>query len=187
MKKTSFIFAILCGLFSLMSAQNSEDEMMAKWMEAMTPGDNHAWLAEMAGDWIYTQTVYMDPNKKPDVEVGKCTARMTMGGRYLEENMTGNSWGMPFEGQNITAFDNINGKFQTVWNDNMGTSFMIGEGSREGNVLTVNATYPDFDGGTQRFKMVTEVINKDKHTFEMYTIDPDGKEFMHMEIVYERK
>ena len=161
--------------------------MMAKWQEAMTPGEHHAWLAEMAGEWSYTNTSYMDPSAEPEVTQGKSVIKVVLGGRYLEEVHTGTSFGMPFEGHQTTGFDNISGKYRTNWYDNFGTGFMIGEGTREGNVLTIHASYPDFDGGTQKFRMVTTVQDKDNHTFEMFMVTPDGKEFRNMEIVYKRK
>ncbi len=186
MKKSILILALLLSYAGLTSAQGMDEEFMAKWQESMTPNENHAWLAKMEGNWTYTNYMWMEQGKDPDVTTGKAVMQMLCQGRYLQESHHGTSMNMPFEGHNTTAYDNLKGKYRTNWMDNFGTGFMTGEGTREGNVLTVMCTYPNFDGGEDKFKMVTTVKNENEHMLQMFMYDADGNELKHMEIKYKR-
>lgn len=174
--------------FGVAQAQDDEAEMMKQWQAAMTPNENHAWLADFEGEWTYVNKAWMDPSSnEPQVSEGKSTKKMVMGGRFLTEDHTGTSFEMPFEGHNTTAYDNVTKMFRTHWYDNFGTGFMIGEGQKDGNVLDIKAEYPNLDGkNTDRFRMVTEVVNKNKHVFTMYDYST-GEERRFMEITYTRK
>lgn len=180
---------LLLGGQSLMAQEEmSEEEMMKAWAVAMTPNAEHKWMAELNGDWTYEQTTWMDPTKGPEVSQGKATKTMTLGGRYLRETFSGTSMGMPFQGESTTAYNTITGKYYTSWIDNMGTGFMTGEGTREGNTLNIASEAPAMDGKTMdKFRSVMEIVSKDQHNFVMYMYDKDGKEMKFMEIVYTRK
>ncbi|MEM7039571.1 MAG: DUF1579 family protein, partial [Bacteroidota bacterium] len=104
------------------------------------------------------------------------------------ENNKGTSMGMPFNGTNMFAYDNILKKYQTNWVDNFGTGMMRGEGERKGNVITIHATYPSLTPGEDyKYRMVYDVKSKDMHVFHMFMIAEDGKEVKTMEITYTRK
>ena len=59
--------------------------MMAKWAEYATPGEGHARLAKLAGNWDYTMKWWMSPDAQPEESSGTMSAQMTMDGRYLVE------------------------------------------------------------------------------------------------------
>ena len=187
MKRLPFAFLLLVLVsFSLTSNAQSEAEMKA-WQEAMTPNDNHAFLAKMAGEWTYKSTWWMKPGDEPTSESGKSTKKMIHGERYLEERHTGVNMGMPFEGLNIFGYDNVTKKYRTCWIDNAGTGMMIGEGSREGNMITIDATYPNPMGESDYVYILTyEVNGADTHTMVMYMVVDDQK-MKTMEIVFTRK
>lgn len=178
------LLLLICG--SMMGQSAEEAEMMKKWQAAMTPGEHHAWMEHFVGEWTYTQTMFMDPTQPPMKSEGKTSGKMTMGGRYLQENHNGNTMGMPFQGQAITGFDNLTGVFRSHWIDNLGTGFMIAEGDRKGNILEMTAAVPNFDGGEDQYRMVTEIIDEDHHKMKMYRTIPGEKETMDMEFMYTR-
>lgn len=186
MKKTILILATLFGFAALLPAQGMDEDMMKAWQESMTPNENHAWMAQLEGNWTYTNTNYMDPSGQPTTSNGKTVMQMVCQGRYLQGHHTGTSFGMPFEGHSTMGYDNISKEFIGNWIDNMGTGFMRSKGTLEGNTLTENATYVNMEGGEDRMKMVTTIKNKNEHSMVMYMYDPDGNEIKMMEIDYKR-
>ena len=164
------------------------DEMMKKWAEAMTPNEHHEFLSQMAGEWTYENKSYME-GAEPTVTNGQCSQKMLMGGRYLQGMHKGTSYGMPFEGQNTFAYNNQTKVYETSWMDNMGTAMMRGNGTREGNVITIHATYPGLEPGeTYRYRMTYEVKSKDSHIHKMWMLGAkEGEEQLLMEITYTRK
>ncbi|UCH83734.1 MAG: DUF1579 family protein, partial [Candidatus Latescibacterota bacterium] len=76
-----------------------------------------------------------------------------------------------------------------VWFDNMSTTMYYSEGdcSDNGKVETHHSSHRDaMTGEDVKVKMVTRFVDKDKHVFEYYMVNPDGSEFKSMEIVYTR-
>jgi hypothetical protein len=57
-----------------------------------------------------------------------------------------------------------------------------------GNVITWTGVFSDpMSGKKARYRMVTRFIDDNKHTFEMFSIGPNGKRSKVMEITYDRK
>lgn len=193
MKNT--IYTLLAVMMLLLGGQTlvaqnevSEEEMMKAWMEALTPNEEHAWLAEMVGEWTYEQKIWMEPGGEAQITQGKSTKTMLLGGRYLRETFSGSSMGMPFQGEGTTGFNNVDKQYYFSWIDNMGTGIMNGSGERDGNSLTVISTSPSMSGqGHDTFRSVTEVVNKNKHTLTMYMVGEGDEEVKWMEIVFSRK
>lgn len=186
MKKISIILAVLVMSITAAFAQSAEDmeKMQASWEASIKVGEQHQFLEKMAGEWTYVTTSYMVPGKE-EKGTGKATKEMVCGGRYLSEVNLGNSMGMPFEGHNTFAYDNIAQQFRSCWIDNFGTGFMIGEGQREGNSIVMFTTYPDVMGGPDQEFKITYTINSDKqHIMDMVILSPEGEETKQMNIVY---
>ena len=112
-----------------------------------------------------------------------------MGDRYLKEECSGNFSGMPFSGMGVIGYDNATKKYVGSWIDNMGTGIMNSEGAIDGThkILTTNSTVINSETGkTDKVKMVTKIVDENRHVFSMYGIH-DGKESLEMEITYTRK
>jgi hypothetical protein len=185
--RITLLLLTICLSLGSASAQVADQgkDFEKLWMASMTPGVEHAFLKKMEGKWSYEMTSSM--GGAPEVSKGKSTKKMILGGRYLDENANGNMMGMPFLGRNTFAYDNMLKKYRSVWIDNMGTGFMIGEGVREGDEITIYATYPDLMGGPDtKYKLVYKVYSDKKHRYEMYMVSPDGQVVKQMTIVYSR-
>ncbi len=166
-----------------------EQEAMQKWMAFATPGAPHKALAESAGKWTFTNTMWMAPGAPPMESTGTSEREMVLGGRYLTESTHGDYMGQPFNGMSITGYDNLNQQYQNVWWDNMGTGFMISRGTVDaaGKVFSFTSESPDpISGKNRTYRVVDTWTDKDHHTFVMYDKGPDGKEFKMMEIAYTR-
>ncbi|MFN0151373.1 MAG: DUF1579 family protein [bacterium] len=161
---------------------------MEAWAAAATPGPQHAGLASRVGRWnAEVKSYWMDPNQ-PVVSAGTVEYSMELGGRVLNGAHKSEMMGMPFEGRSIDGYDNTKGSYWSIWLDNMGTGYMMctGNFSADGKTGTFKGTSWDAMAGKEvTYKLITKIIDANKHVFEMYAID--GKnEIKQMEITYTR-
>lgn len=166
-----------------------EQEMMRKWMEFATPGENHNLLASKVGKWTHHVTMREKPDQAPSESDGTTEYTLIMDGRYLIDTTAGTTpWG-PFEGRGCTAYDNMKKKFVATWIDNMGTGIMYSEGTYDAKTktFTYKSKMPDVETG--KYIDVTtleKVESPDKRTMEMWQKGKDGKEWKSFEIAYTR-
>src|SRR5690606_30071829 len=97
--------------------------------------------------------------------------------------------GAPFEGWALTGYDNITGRFWTVWMDTMSTAVYSGEGTCDEGHTTctfeISGTDP-MSGGVSRSRMVVEYVGENTERHSMFMIAEDGSETQLFEMLYER-
>jgi hypothetical protein len=168
-----------------------QQAMMEKMAKAATPGAQHQMLAKMAGEWNCTVKFQMDPSQPWQEATSTATITTLMDGRYTQETSSGQMMGMPFNGMGITGYDNVIGKYVSTWIDNMGTGIMtsVGTADASGKVITWAGTMSDpMTGKVSKSRMITTVVDDNRHTFEMYNVPPGAKKEMKtMTIEYVRK
>lgn len=168
----------------------TEEQMMARWMEFMSPGPGHQALASKVGNWNMTVRMFMAPGGPASESTGKSSVQWILDGRYLEDKTTGDFNGQTFQGQGLTGYDNLKKKYVSTWIDNMGTGVLYGEG--------------DYDSATRTFSYVSEGpdlmfrnayvptrntehwIDSDHWVMQSFAPDGEGKEYLAMEIAYTR-
>lgn len=193
--QTYFMKRILLLLFIIISgrlaAQVDSAAMMKSWMDYMTPGDMHAVLAKLDGEWTADISMWIAPGTEPTKTTGTCVNKMIMGGRYQQATNTADMMGMPFEGSGTTGYDNAKKLFVSTWIDNMGTGIIMMEGSWNATTKTISFKGKTIDPFTKKDMKLREnfqIIDEDTHRMEMYGPDPaTGKEYKTMEIIYRRK
>jgi len=162
---------------------------MQAWMDYAKIGPQHERFAEQVGEWNMDMSWWMDPAAEPQKSKGTCVNKTIMGGRYMVSEVEGVSMGMPFTGQALMAYDNVKKKYYSTWIDSMGTGIVWSEGNwdKDKNAYVMEGKMTDpTTGGDIQTRMVTKVIDKDKHTMAMYMV-VGGQEMKSMEIVYTRK
>lgn len=167
-----------------------QQQAMETWMKYATPGPNHKLLEPFVGSWNVTTTWWEAPGAPPVGWKGTSENMWVLGGRFVQQSVTAEMTGQPFSGIGYTGYDNFKQKFVGTWMDSMGTMVMISSGSADasGKVLTFMAEMDDvISGRSMTMREVIRVVDKNRHTFEMYGPDKSGKEFRTMEIVYTRK
>jgi hypothetical protein len=182
MKK--FILLFVCSISIPLLAQ---DESMKAWMEYMTPGEMHQWLAKNEGDWKYVQQSWMAPGTEAMVDSGISRNSMILGGRYLQMIHEGSAFGQAFTGVNLVGYDNKIKKFFSIWIDDLGTGYTIATGDydKTSNSLILFGNMLDPASGTEwKYKMVIMEPKNGEVGNEMYGFDPQGKEFLMMRSVY---
>jgi hypothetical protein len=163
--------------------------MMETYQKLATPGEPHKQLASMAGSWSTKTKSWMDPNKPPMESTGSCEQKMLLGGRFLQQECTGEMMGSSFKGVGVTGYDNHTKKYVSTWMDSMGTGlyFMEGTGSPDGKTITQEGSYDDPMEGSMKLRGVTKIVDTNTEIFEMYGTDKSGQETKMMEITYTRK
>jgi len=198
--RTSFFGIVACSVCLYLAAtfcvpvacaqEMSQEEMMAKWMEAAQPGPPHKVLAKMAGTWQATVKSWEDPTQPPQVSEGTSVSKIIMEGRFLKTDFEGTMMGMPMVGLGYLGYDNLKQEYCGVWMDNMSTSVMSYSGTfdEKAGVMTCYGEGIDpMSGQKYTSRMVTRVVSPDEHVWEMYSPGPDGKEVKWVEITYVRK
>lgn len=176
-------------------------EMMAQMQKLGTPGEAHHRLDAFVGNWdLVIRSWCMGPDKPATESKGTSQARWILGGRYLSEEVssefvmpnpeTGKEEKVPFHGQGLTGYDNYKNIYVSTWVDDMSTQLFVSRGSADqtGKVITFYGEMdePTLDVHGRMVKMVTRLVDKDKHVMEMYDLHA-GDDFKVMEIVYTRK
>lgn len=172
------------------SAPSAEEKAMMEAMrQAATPGEAHKKLDAVVGTWDSKVTMWMAPGAPPMVSPGTSTNQWVLGGRYLEQKVTGSFMGMPFAGLGYTGYDNVKKEYFGTWMDNMGTGVMLSTGAMDAaNHWTFKGSMPDpVTGKDAPFEEHMAMPDKDHMTFDMWSPGPDGKMVKVMEITYTRK
>jgi hypothetical protein len=170
----------------------SEEEMMKRWQEFMTPGTQHKMLEESVGTWDAVVKIWMKgPTDEPMVSKGTSEQKMVLGGRYLQQDFTGEMMGQQFTGVGLTGYDNFKKKYVSFWIDNMGTgmSTMDGVLDKDGKSCTMwgKMDEPATGQKDKRVKYVTRFVDKDTQVFETYDVFAYGDKKPTMEITYKRR
>jgi hypothetical protein len=170
-------------------APADQEAMMKKWAEYAAPGANHKVLEKMVGNWTYLNKSWMDPNAPAMESPGKASYQMILGGRYLQQNYSGEFMGMPFEGVGFVGYDNFNKYFVSTWSDNTSTGIMTTTGGtmNDKGDLLFNGTMDDPITGQKnmKFREVVRWTGPDTFVFEMF-VNSGAKEYKMMEITHTR-
>lgn len=151
--------------------------------QEVTPGPQHKKLAELEGTW--NLSIKSDGGDS----TGKSVYKMECGGLWLTSDFQSDFGGMKFQGKGMDGYDPAKKKYVSVWVDSLATAPMLFEGDFDAKgeklTMTCKSTMP---GGTApaTWRSVTTIIDKDKHTFEMYLKPEGGQEQKMMTVQYVR-
>ena len=167
--------------------------MMEAFMKLATPGEHHAHMQSLAGKWDIEGKFRMTPDAPWTESKSENDAEWILGGRFLTQRVKGEPMmGMPmaFEGFGFMGYDNMTRKHTFVWVDNFGTMTMTGEGqcSEDGKIMTFMSKFLDPMSGQESFmKSIYRVESPERYVLQMYGPDPEGNEFLSMELVHTRR
>ena len=162
---------------------------MEAYMRAGTPGAPHQTMAAMAGTYDLKVKSWHEPNAPATEEAGTATRKMILGGRVLVEDVNSTMMGSPFSGQGLRGYDNVTGKYWSIWMDSMSTGMMTSEGTCDDKGgCTFNGSWNDpVTKGPYKVRMTTRWTSPTTEIFEMFGPGKDGKEMKMMEITYTKK
>ncbi len=192
--KISFLILVLASLSAFAETKPDaakQEQMMKAFKEYSTPGAPHKVLSSMVGNWKYTSKSWESADAKPQEGSGTSKFKMILGGRFLQHDTKGNAMGMPFEGIGITGYDNIKGKYDTLWFDSMGTGIARGIGTFDSTTQTLKDTgeytCPIKKEKTQNYRAEWKIVDNNNMTYSMFGSGLDnGPEYKQMEMVFKR-
>lgn len=197
MKTTVKIAALILAVAVGALAQDTPppppmDDAMMKFIEAMSPNDNHKKLEAFAGNWDIASTFWMDgPDKPPMTDKASSRVTWTLGGRYLKQEFKGTFMGMPMDGLGFLGYDNIKKAYTMFWIDNTSTAMATATGRFDdaGTDLTLNGKMDDPMTGEmdKDVRYVFRKSEKDRYVFEMHEVPAKGPSVKFGEMVYTRK
>jgi len=171
-------------------SEMGEEVMMAKWQEYSTPSEDHAILNALVGSWSYTMKHWMSADAPAEESMGSSESAWIMGGRFVEEKVSGTSMGQPFNGTSIMGYNNGTNLYSSYWLDNMSTGSMFTEGSYDAQTKMISSSGEFFcplRDGVTKYRSVLTMTDENSHSYEMYMTETDGVEFLAMKIEYTRK
>ncbi len=185
MKKAGFALALFVLTAALGMAQMSAQDQakaMEAYMKAGAVTADHEALKFFAGRWRVEGKMWAAPGAPPTELVNANEGEMILGGRYVRLVYKGEMMGQPFEGLQISGYDNIEKAYKTFWIDNSSTSFYLLTGKYDAakKTYTFTGRWADPMGGTNPVRMVIKIVSPDEYTSETYMTMPDGKEFLNM-------
>ncbi len=197
MKRTTAVLVaaiILASAFTTVTAQESGDadadaKRMESWEEAIAPGEHHAALQALVGEWKIEIKLWQAPGSESQVSAGQAVNEMILGGRQMAQSLEATLMGVLYKGMGLYGYDNLTGKHTLVWVDNLSTSvtLAVGDCSEDQLTMTHHAQVKNAaTGADMNVKLVTRIIDSGNHVFEYWVVGTDGDEFKSLAIAYQR-
>lgn len=99
-----------------------------RYEKAAAIGDEHKWLATLAGKWKTVARHTIKPGSALIESTGTSEFKLLMDGRYLiENNLSSGSLGNT-QGMGVMGFNNITRKYERCWFDSHSTAMVKSEG-----------------------------------------------------------
>lgn len=162
------------------------EAQMAEMMKRSSAGGAQEKLKAMEGRWSAVQKTWLEPGQ-PTVGEGTCENKLVQKGRFLEQRYKGTLMGRAYEGFGLIGYDNPNAAYTMLWVDSITTAMVTGHASVDSvsQEIAMTGTGERSDGKAMELRMVTRLVDTDRHMFSVYGMR-DGKEELMMEITYRR-
>lgn len=146
----------------------TQDDMEQVVAEAAQPGPIHAQLMKRAGKYT-TRMVFSAPGAEPQESTGTATFKPILGGRFLEEENSGESLGQPSAGLRLYGYNNGSKQYEAIWIYTGSTAFLVLDGSSDDNGKTVRYTgaFIGPDGSKQTLRVIVEQQDADHFVVRM--------------------
>lgn len=119
--------------------QGQEGAMQAA-IDAAKPGPIHAQLMKRAGQYTFSTKFFAQPGAEPVESTGTAALKPILGGRFLEEQDTGEADGQSSDGERIYGYNNGSKQYEAAWMYDGSTAILVLNGSSDDNGKTVRYT-----------------------------------------------
>jgi hypothetical protein len=188
MKTILFVFVMLSA--GLATADDAALKKQAELEKANAPTTQHQWLkTNLAGSWVTSTKLIMGPGE-PKVVAGTAEVKPTHGDRFLVEEATGTMNGKPATRTVWFGYETGRKRFAVSEIDSAGVTISSMSGQLDDATKTLTFTgqiWSQHAGHDVPARLVLKVESDKKHTVEMFSPGPDGKETRRFESVYTRK
>lgn len=170
----------------------------AAWLQAgpragparPAPGAEHAPLAALAGDWTAVARFVAAPDQAPTEARGEMHARMRLGGRVLQQELTLEFGSTRLEGLGHWGYDPARGEYHSYWADTQGTQWIRAVGAWDAHRRRFDERGETDDpagGSKRRFHYVTTLVGDDEYVLQMFDVDAEGNDHAAGAITFTRK
>ncbi len=172
--------------------EKQDQEMPEEWAayaEAGMPGKHHKLLDALDGNWYGEYRIWMAPGTEAMVSKGSIKRKLVLDGRFLYEKVEATSDMGSFEGIGYTGYNNLDGQYEMIWMDEMGTAMFFATGTYDPETKIFKSYGTMRDPVTAKVSSMSgefDLSDPDRHTYVSYMTGPDGKEFKTFEGVMER-
>jgi hypothetical protein len=97
-------------------------------LRAGMPSEHHKRLGALVGTWNIKVKSVQDPGAAPVETTGTSVFAVIMDGRYVMENVVGETPAGPFNGMGLYGYNNMTNEFESTWVDNMSTGMLQNKG-----------------------------------------------------------
>jgi hypothetical protein len=165
------LFIVASAIVHFAVAQEPAQVDPATDMEAMMklaePGPEHAELAKLVGQWETKMAIQMQMDAPPMESTATGSARMILGGRFLEIVSTGSFMDMDVESRTIIGFDRRHEEYTFVGLDTLGTYWVTAKGKRgEDGVIRMRGSDDD-PMGQQIYAFEYEILGEDEYMYRV--------------------
>ncbi len=163
-------------------AKRGEDEepRIKAMMETAAPSTFHDFLKPLAGSWKCSVKYWSAAGTKPHESIATMEKEWILGGRFLKEEYKGTIFNnMPYAVFSMMGYDKAQRKYFNIHMDTLGTGFETSFGTCDDSRKVFTFT------GEVRSSI--EIVNNDKNIARGFATDPNGGEWMILEIIATRK
>jgi hypothetical protein len=157
-------------------------------MDMPPPTEEHKWLQRLAGEWTISGEMKMgeEQMKSSGTETVKA-----FGAYWMVAEMSGTMPGSDAVSNSVMAltFDPARQKYVGTFISDMMNFMWIYEGTRKGDVLTLDCEGPGFkgDGTMSKYQDILEIRNEREYTLSSQTLGDDGTWTPFMSMTFARK
>lgn len=167
----------------------SQEEMQKYFAALLQPGQQHELLKGLAGDWTTSIKMWGKPGSEPMTSTANTTNKMILDGRFLQTTSTGQMMGLKMESLSLMGFDGRSDKYTLVGFDTMGTYYVTAAGDYDAGAKTLvlggTSEHPKF-GFTESYQFKIKIVSADEYVISILFDQPDGSQFMMVEITHQR-
>lgn len=139
---------------------------MERAMSLMGPGEEHGVLERMVGEWNQTARLQGVPGMDATETKGTVSAKLMLGGRYLQQVIEGQLMDMPWDVVSFFGFDRHE-VYTLVAFDTLGTYYITAEGTYDAAAKTLTLSGSDDDpvmGVVKEFTYVITFLDDGSYT-----------------------
>ncbi|BCJ90694.1 hypothetical protein IZ6_14290 [Terrihabitans soli] len=156
-------------------------------MEMPAPVEEHKWLQELIGEWTSTGEMKMGEEEMKSSGTETITA---FGGFWTVGEMRGKMPGSDVESKSVITlgYDVAKKKYVGTFVSDMMGYLWVYEGTRKGNVLTLDAEGPSFkgDGSLAKYQDIIEIRSEKEYELRSQVLGEDGTWTPFMSMIFKR-
>jgi hypothetical protein len=164
-------------------------QQMAAMEEAGRLGVGHRHLQNMVGTFSGEYRMWFGPDVPPVDFPATVTREWTLDGHFLKETVTSESDHGMFHGLAYLGYDNLEGRYEMVWLDNMSTSIETMHGNFDPSTKifrTYGSSRDPLTGHTITSWSEMDMSKHDQHSMVGWAVTTDGKPYKQFEGTFKR-